>query len=107
MRWPSASSRSQREDVLDYLQARLKRMPEAMLIRRHSVERSVGAILAWMGGTHVLMKTLEKVRTEMSLHVLAYNLKRMITMLGVRPRLRALAACTLLPPRTTPKQRSS
>ena len=50
------------------------------------------AILAWMGSTHVLMKTLEKVRTEMSLHVLAYNLKRMITMLGVRPRLRALAA---------------
>ena len=45
-----------------------------------------------MGSIHFLMKTLEKIRTEMSLHVLAYNLKRMITMLGVRPRLRALAA---------------
>jgi hypothetical protein len=45
-----------------------------------------------MGSTHVLMKTLEKVKTEMSLHVLAYNLKRMINILGVRPLLKALAA---------------
>ena len=44
-----------------------------------------------MGSTHFLMKTLEKVRTEMSLHVLAYNLKRMIKILGVGPLLRALA----------------
>ena len=45
-----------------------------------------------MGSTHFLMKTLEKVKTEMSLHVLAYNLKRMISILGVRPLLRALTA---------------
>jgi hypothetical protein len=45
-----------------------------------------------MGSTHFLMKTLEKVKIDMSLHVLAYNLKRMISILGVRPLLKALAA---------------
>jgi predicted RecB family nuclease len=84
--------RSQHEDVLDRMQDRLDRMPEAMLIRRQTVEHPFGTIKAWMGSTHFLMKTLEKVKTEMSLHVLAYNLKRMISILGVRPLLRALAA---------------
>ena len=77
--------------MLDGMQARLERMPQAMLIRRQTVEHPFGTIKAWMGSTHFLMKTLEKVRTEMSLHVLAYNLKRMITILGVGPLLRALA----------------
>ena len=45
-----------------------------------------------MGSTHFLTKTLEKVKTEMSLHVLAYNLKRMIKILGVGPLLKALEA---------------
>jgi hypothetical protein len=45
-----------------------------------------------MGSSHFLMKTLEKVRTEMSLHVLAYNLKRMINIVGIKPLLKALAA---------------
>ena len=84
--------RWQHEDVLDRMQDRLERMPEAMLIRRQTVEHPFGTIKAWMGSTHFLMKTLEKVRTEMSLHVLAYNLKRMINILGVGPLLRALAA---------------
>src|ERR687894_592718 len=83
--------RWQHEDVLDRMQARLERMPEAMLIRRQTVEHPFGTIKAWMGSTHFLMKTLEKVRTEMSLHVLAYNLKRMINIMGVGPLLRALA----------------
>jgi Transposase DDE domain len=73
------------------MQARLDRMPEAMLIRRQTVEHPFGTIKAWMGSTHFLMKTLAKVKTEMSLHVLAYNLKRMISILGVRPLLKALA----------------
>jgi hypothetical protein len=51
-----------------------------------------GTIKAWMGSTHFLMKTLEKVKTEMSLHVLAYNLKRVINILGVGPLLKALEA---------------
>ena len=84
--------RWEHEDVLDRMQARLERMPEAMPIRRQTVEHPFGTIKAWMGSTHFLMKTLEKVKTEMSLHVLAYNLKRMINILGVRPLLKALAA---------------
>jgi hypothetical protein len=84
--------RWQHEDVLDRMQDRLERMPEAMLIRRQTVEHPFGTIKASMGSTHFLMKTLEKVRTEMSLHVLAYNLKRMITILGVGPLLKALEA---------------
>jgi transposase len=84
--------RWQHEDVLDRMQDRLERMPEAMTIRRQTVEHPFGTIKAWMGSTHFLMKTLEKVRTEMSLHVLAYNLKRMISILGVGPLLKALKA---------------
>jgi len=84
--------RWQHEDVLDRMQARLERMPEAMLIRRQTVEHPFGTIKAWMGSTHFLMKTLEKVKTEMSLHVLAYNLKRMINILGAGALLKALAA---------------
>jgi len=83
--------RWQHEDVLDRMQTRLERMPEAMLIRRQTVEHPFGTIKAWMGSTHFLMKTLEKVKTEMSLHVLAYNLKRVINIMGVGPLLRALA----------------
>ncbi len=84
--------RWQHEDVLDRMQARLERMPEAITIRRQTVEHPFGTIKAWMGSTHFLMKTLQKVKTEMSLHVLAYNLKRMITIVGAGPLLRALAA---------------
>jgi transposase len=84
--------RWQHEDVLDRMQDRLERMPEAMTIRRQTVEHPFGTIKAWMGSTHFLMKTLEKVRTEMSLHVLAYNLKRVINILGVWPLLKALKA---------------
>ena len=77
---------------IDRMQARLERMPEAMTIRRQTVEHPFGTIKAWMRSTHFLMKTLEKVKTEMSLHVLAYNLKRMIKILGVGPLLKALEA---------------
>jgi transposase len=84
--------RWEHEDVLDRMQDRLERMPEAMSIRRQTVEHPFGTIKAWMGSTHFLMKTLEKVKTEMSLHVLAYNLKRMINILGVGPLLKALEA---------------
>jgi hypothetical protein len=78
--------------VLDRMQARLERTPEAMTIRRQTVEHPFGTINAWMGSTHFLMKTLEKVEAEMSLQVLAHNLKRMIDILGVESRLKALAA---------------
>jgi hypothetical protein len=84
--------RWQHEDVLDRMQDRLERMPEAILIRLQMVEHPFGTIKTWMGSTHFLMKTLEKVKTEMSLHVLAYNLKRVINILGVGPLLKALEA---------------
>jgi len=78
------------EGVLDKMQARLDHMPHAMGIRRQTVEHPFGTLKAWMGSTHFLTKTLEKIRTEMSLHVLAYNIKRLIQMLGVGPLIHAI-----------------
>jgi hypothetical protein len=69
----------------DSRQERLDRRPDAMRIRRATVEHPFGTLKAWMGATHFRTRTLEKVKTEMSLHVLAYNLKRMIAMLGPQP----------------------
>jgi transposase len=80
------------EGVLDKMQARLDRLPEAMTIRRQTVEHPFGTLKAWMGSTHFLTKTLDKVRTEMSLQVLAYNMKRMISIFGVKRLMQAIAA---------------
>ena len=80
------------EGVLDAMQARLDRMPDAMKIRRQTVEHPFGTLKAWMGATHFLTRTLAKVRTEMSLQVLAYNMKRMIQILGVGPLMAAIRA---------------
>jgi transposase len=82
--------RWENEDVLDKMQARLDRMPDAMGVRRQTVEHPFGTLKAWMGATHFLTRTLDKVRTEMSLHVLAYNLKRMIRIFGVGPLMAAI-----------------
>ena len=82
--------RWENEDVLDRMQDRLDRMPEAMGVRRQTVEHPFGTLKAWMGATHFLTRTLDKVRTEISLHVLAYNLKRMITIFGVGPLMAAI-----------------
>ncbi len=72
------------------MQDRLDRMPNAMKLRRQTVEHVFGTLKAWMGATHFLMKTLPKVNTEMSLHVLAYNLKRMLRIVGVKPLMAAM-----------------
>src|ERR687893_214010 len=74
--------RWEHEDVLDAMQERLDRAPETARLRRQTVEHPFGTIKAWMGATHFLTRTLERVRTEMSLHVLAYNLKRVLAILG-------------------------
>ena len=74
------------------MQARLERMPDAMAIRRQTVEHPFGTLKAWMGSTHFLTRTLEKVKTEMSPQVLAYNMKRMINIFGVKPLINAIAA---------------
>ncbi len=82
--------RWEHEAVIDAMQERLDRMPDAMLVRRQTVEHPFGTIKSWMGSTHFLTRTLDKVRTEMSLHVLAYNLKRMIAIFGVGPLMAAI-----------------
>jgi hypothetical protein len=64
--------------------------PQAMRLRRQTVEHPFGTIKAWMGATHFLTKTLKRVRTEMSLQVIAYNIKRVIAIMGVRPLIEAI-----------------
>jgi transposase len=85
-------SRWEHEDVLDVVQARLNGAPETARLRRQTVEHVFGTLKAWMGPNHFLTRTLPKVRAEMSLQVLAYNMKRAISILGVRPLIRAMAA---------------
>jgi transposase len=92
---PSKERRIRRwehEAVIEAMQARLDRAPNAMRIRRATVEHTFGTLKAWMGATHFRMKRLEHVRTEMSLHVLAYNLKRVIAILGAQPLMAAMRA---------------
>ena len=85
-------SRWEHENVLETMQRRLDRTPEASKLRRQTAEHPFATLKAWMGATHFLTKTLPKVRTEMSLHVLAYNLKRAMNILGTRPLLLAIRA---------------
>jgi transposase len=77
-------TRWEHEQVLDDMQCRLDRTPEASRVRRQTVEHPFGTLKAWMGSTHFLTKTLPRVRTEMSLHVLAYNMKRMLQIFGTQ-----------------------
>ena len=84
--------RWEHEHVVDATRDRLKATPDAMNIRRRTVEHPFGTMKAWMGHTHFLTKGIEKVSTEMSLCVLAYNLKRMISMLGVKPLIATIRA---------------
>ena len=76
--------------MIDAMQDRLDRTPHAMRIRRATVEHAFGTLKAWMGATHFRTRTLERVKTEMSLHVLAYNLKRVIAILGAQPLMQAM-----------------
>lgn len=80
------------EEELEVMQARLDKAPDSMRIRRRTVEHPFGTLKAWMGATHFLTKGLERVRTEMSLHVLAYNLKRVMKLMGNEALLTAIRA---------------
>ena len=80
------------EDILDAVQRRLDEHPEKMRLRRETVEHPFGTIKYWMGYTHFQMKTLKHVGTEMALHVLAYNLKRVMNIIGIRPLIVAMMA---------------
>ena len=75
--------RWEHEHVLEAMQSRLDRTASAARMRRRTVEHVFGTLKVWMGATHFLTKTLPRVRTEMSLHVLAYNLRRLISLFGV------------------------
>mgnify|MGYP001570414193 CR=1 FL=1 len=85
-------ARWEHEQVLETMQDRLDRTPEAMALRRQTVEHPFGTLKAWMGSTHFLTKTLPRVSTEMSLHVLAYNFKRVMKIMGTGPLIAALRA---------------
>jgi hypothetical protein len=82
--------RWEHEAVIDAMQARLDRELDKMRLRRQTAEHPFGTIKAWMGATHFLTKTLRRVSTEMSLHVLAYNLKRVMKILGIRALIEAI-----------------
>jgi transposase len=78
------------EQVLEAVQQRLDANPNAMRQRRETVEHPFGTIKARMGATHFLMKTLPRVAAEMALHVLAYNLTRVMNIVGIKPLLAAI-----------------
>ncbi len=85
-------SRWEHEAVLEAVQARLDRNPDKMRLRRQTVEHPFGTIKSWMGATHFQMRTLKNVSTEMALHVLAYNMKRVMSILGVGGLMEAIRA---------------
>jgi transposase len=84
--------RWEHEHLLDAVQQRLDANPEAMRLRRETVEHPFGTMKARMGATHFLTKTLPKVATEMALSVLAYNLTRVMNIVGIKPLIAAIGA---------------
>jgi transposase len=85
-------TRWEHERVLEAVQRRLDEYPEKMRQRRETVKHPFGTIKARMGATHFLMKTLPRVASEMALHVLAYNMTRVMSIMGVRPLMAAIRA---------------
>ena len=85
MRW-------EHEAVIERMQQRLDRMLQVGRLRRQTVEHTFGTLKSWMGATHFLTKRLPRVRTEVNLQVLAYNLKRVMQIMGVQPLIAAMWA---------------
>jgi transposase len=85
-------TRWEHEHLLEAVQQRLDKNPQAMRVRRETVEHPFGTLKMRMGATHFLMKTLLRVATEMALHVLAYNLTRVMNILGIQPLMAAMRA---------------
>jgi Transposase DDE domain len=83
-------TRWEHEHILEAVQCRLDEHPEKMRQRRETVEHPFGTIKARMGATHFLMKTLPRVASEMALHVLAYNLTRVMNIMGIQPLMAAV-----------------
>ena len=85
-------TRWEHEHVLEAVQKRLDENPKAMRVRRETVEHPFGTLKARMGATHFFMKTLPKAATEMALSVLAYNLTRVMNIIGIKPLMAAIGA---------------
>jgi len=85
-------ARWEHEQILEAMQNRLDQMPQASRIRRCTVEHVFGTLKSWMGATHLLTRTMPHVSTEISLHVLAYNLKRAMQIFGIVPLMQAMRA---------------
>src|SRR5262245_14636979 len=85
-------TRWEHEEVVEAVQARLDKNPEAIRMRRETVEHPFGTMKMRMGATHFLMKTLPKRSEEMALHLLAYNLIRVLNIFGVKPMMAAVRA---------------
>ena len=85
-------TRWEHEHVLETMQMLLHARPQAAVARRQTVEHVFGTLKSWLGTTPLLTKTLPKVRTEISLAVLAYNMKRVIKIMGTQGMVRAIAA---------------
>ena len=85
-------TRWEHEHLIDEAIARMERDPDLMRTRRCTVEHPFGTFKAWMGPSHFLTRGLKNVGTEMALNVLAYNIKRMINMIGIGPLMRAIKA---------------
>ena len=85
-------TRWEHEEVVEAVQERLDKNPDAMRTRRETVEHPFGTMKMRMGATHFLTKTLPKVATEMALCVLTYNLTRVLNIVGIKPLMTAIQA---------------
>jgi hypothetical protein len=85
-------TRWEHEQALEEVQRRLDRMPNAMRIRRSTVEHAFGTLKRWMGPAHLLTRTHKQVGTEMSLHGLAYNMKRVMRIVKVEALMNVMRA---------------
>jgi len=83
-------SRWEHEAVVEAVQQRLERKTDAMKLRKRTVEHVFGTLKHWMGWTHFLTRGMDNVSTEMSLHVLSYNLRRVMNILGVNNLIQAM-----------------
>ena len=89
---PRRITRWVHQDEIDHLDDLMASMPDSMLIRKQTVEHPFGTIKCWMGATHFLTRQLKNVSTEMNLHVLAYNLRRMMSIHGSQKLMAAMVA---------------
>ena len=83
-------TRREHEEMLEAVQRRLEQSPESMMIRRRTVEHVFGTLKSWMGYTHFLTRRLPNVGAEMSLNMLAYNFKRVLSILGFQAMMKAM-----------------